>query len=135
MINNGIDVPQSFRNVMQNISFVTGKNHFFYVFRNEGRGEDSSITVKIFPSDGKVLKLRLTAIDFTSMSLMKLATIVSLPMAFTTGLCQEKSGKCSYEAYFNYGNTKKDFESVKKEISGKLEGVDFINDFEILPVK
>lgn len=125
---NGLTIPSRFLNEIKQSWYNTGKN-FFVVFRKDG---DGNISVKIIPSERSVVKLKVLAVKFTPELLMKFKNAITLPLIFTTGLCQEVTGRCSYEAYFSCNGV--DIQKIKEGILSKLKGLDFVVDASIEPV-
>jgi hypothetical protein len=96
------------------------------IYRKDG---DGSITVKVLPSTPRVMKVRVIAENFTPKLMMALMDCAkNLKLIYTTGLCQETTGKCLHETYFAIEG---DGVSDKREISGKLATFSFVKQYDV----
>jgi hypothetical protein len=130
--NVSMNIPASFINRMKERTFSSDKKSMFIVFK---RGEEGTTDVKMVPVSGSVFKIKIITekkiIDKDVKLLLKLRGIIMNEMIFTTGLCYDKSGKCTYEAYFLHDD---DFTDLSAKLAEKLSTLDFIGEFVLSPV-
>nr|MDO8118609.1 hypothetical protein [Candidatus Sigynarchaeota archaeon] len=94
VVASGMQVPKSALNELRELSRSKGGNALFAVFRKIG----DMMKVDLIPSSQQVIKVRVIVDELTPEFIMRASHIISLPLLFTTGICQERAGRCSYEA-------------------------------------
>ena len=93
------------------------------------RDSDGSITIKAFPSTRHVLKMRIIAENFTPKLMMEIMKCVEdKKLIYTTGLCQETTGKCLHESYFSIDT---DGVVEKESIESRLTSFSFVKQFDV----
>nr|MDO8114126.1 hypothetical protein [Candidatus Sigynarchaeota archaeon] len=91
-----VPVPKSALNELKELARAKKTSNLFTVFRKIG----DMMKVDMLPCEGDVIKVRIIVKELTPEFIMRTSQVISLPLLFTSGICQEKAGKCSYEAYF-----------------------------------
>ncbi|HME53049.1 MAG TPA: hypothetical protein VKM55_12580 [Candidatus Lokiarchaeia archaeon] len=92
-----VQMPRSALNELKEIVHVKSASNVFAVFRKIG----DMMKIDLIPCSGQVIKVRIIVLELTPEFIMRTSQVISLPLLFTSGICQEKAGKCSYEAYFS----------------------------------
>ncbi len=92
-----VPVPRSALNELKDLARGKSASRAFTVFRKIG----DMMKVDMIPCNGHAIKVRIIVKALTPEFIMRTARVVELPLLFTSGICQEKAGKCSYEAYFS----------------------------------
>jgi hypothetical protein len=92
-----LPVPRSALNELKDLARGKGATRAFTVFRKIG----DMVKVDMIPCSGQAIKVRIIVKELTPEFIMRTARVIELPLLFTSGICQEKAGKCSYEAYFS----------------------------------
>ncbi len=106
--------PRSALNELKELARSKGVARTFTVFRRIG----DMMKVDVIPSSGQAIKVRIIVKELTPEFIMRTARVIELPLLFTSGICQEKAGKCSYEAYFSVpGNVEETIARVKTGIA------------------
>ncbi|MHA1792457.1 MAG: hypothetical protein ACTSVI_07420 [Promethearchaeota archaeon] len=119
-----ISVPSSaFKILAELIEKKQDLDNIFIVFRQVG----DAMRVDLIPSSDKVLKLKIIVSQLTKEVIMATSDVIKLPLLYTSGICQERTGKCSYEAFFSF---KGDFSAMKTRIESELSRKPFIESIE-----
>lgn len=92
-----LPLPASAHNEMKDLAHTRGVSDVFVVYRKVG----DMMKADIIPAGPMVIKVRIIVRELTPELIMQTSKIISLPLLFTSGICQEKAGKCSYEAFFS----------------------------------
>ncbi len=123
----GLQVPRSALNELRELARSKGGNALFAVFRKIG----DMMKVDLIPSSQQVIKVRVIVDELTPEFIMRASQIIALPLLFTTGICQERAGRCSYEAYFSVSSN---IDEETRRITSGLEKVKHVESVEITRV-
>ncbi|MEX2680744.1 MAG: hypothetical protein Q6373_004040 [Candidatus Sigynarchaeota archaeon] len=91
-----VPIPRSALNELKDLARGKAASRAFTVFRKVG----DMMKADLIPCSGQAIKVRIIVKALTPEFIMRTARVIELPLLFTSGICQEKAGKCSYEAYF-----------------------------------
>jgi hypothetical protein len=117
-------LPPHLRREITRSSSAENASHVLIVFRKD----DNGVSMKMLPCAKNVIKTRVIAENFTPKTLIQLRSAISLPLLFTTGLCQETTGRCLNESYFS-ASARADDDS--RAISSALSALKFVKDFAV----
>jgi hypothetical protein len=119
--------PKSALNELKELARSKNVSSVFAVFRKIG----DMMKVDIIPTARQVIKVRIIVKELTPELIMRTSQIIALPLLFTSGICQEKAGKCSYEAYFAVSDN---VEETAKRVSDGLGALTYVESVEITTV-
>ncbi|MHA1681705.1 MAG: hypothetical protein ACTSUE_11905 [Promethearchaeota archaeon] len=120
-----LPIPASAINELKElISSKADSPHVFVVYRKVG----DMMRVDLIPSRDRVFHVRIIVKQLTPEIIMATGRAIRLPLLFTSGICQEKAGKCSYEAFFTLMD---DYSEVKRRVENELRALDFVESIEI----
>lgn len=91
-----LPVPRTALNELKDLARGKNASRVFTVFRKVG----DMVKIDAIPCNGQAIKVRIIVKELTPEFIMRTARVIELPLLFTSGICQEKAGRCSYEAYF-----------------------------------
>jgi hypothetical protein len=118
-----VPVPRSAMNELKELARSRGVSNAFTVFRKVG----DMLKADVIPCSGQAILVRIIVKELTPEFIMRTSQVIALPLLFTSGICQEKAGKCSYEAYFSVaGDVEKTIARVQRGVSAldKVVSVD-----------
>ena len=93
------------------------------------KDSDGAITIKVLPSTRRVIKVRVIAENFTPKLMVELMECArNLKLLYTTGLCQETTGKCLHESYFSIDS---DGAADQKSIAVRLSIFQFVKQYDV----
>ncbi|MHA1368278.1 MAG: hypothetical protein ACTSRA_00995 [Promethearchaeota archaeon] len=105
-----------------------GSKNVFIVFRKVG----AMLKVNVVPCDGGAIRVRVITSRLTPDLVMNISKAIKLELLFTNGICQERTGKCSFEGYFSLTG---DFEKEKMRIVDALKMMANIESIDISLIK
>ncbi|MBN2153607.1 MAG: hypothetical protein JW839_19280 [Candidatus Lokiarchaeota archaeon] len=122
-----VPFPRSALNELKDLAASKSASRAFTVFRKVG----DMMKVDMIPCSGRAIKVRIIVKALTPEFIMRTARVIELPLLFTSGICQEKAGRCSYEAYFAVPG---DVEETTARVKAGLETLDKVEKVEITVV-
>lgn len=123
-----VQVPKSALNELKEIVHAKSASNIFAVFRKIGE----MMKIDLIPCTGQVIKVRIIVMELTPEFVMRTSQVISLPLLFTSGICQEKAGKCSYEAYFSVSG---DVNETINRVQSGLQQLPHVQHVEILIIE
>lgn len=120
-----LPIPASALNELKDlVSSNEGTTNIFTVFRKVG----DMIRVDLIPARKQVLRVKIIVRELSPEIIMETGKAIRLPLLFTSGICQDKGGKCSYEAFFSLPE---DPAGVLDRIHHDLELLDFVESIKL----